>query len=160
MNRNSIYLIILFTFIWIILSESISLWPAAAGLVVSIVCVYFSGKLLAVEKISNVSFWRLFIYIFYLAGQIYLAGFAAIILIIKGARSDIVKVDTKLESDFLKVILANSITLTPGTLVLELKGDIITVLWLRDKKSDPHDLENAGEQIKGKLEKQLLKAQK
>ena len=158
MNRNSVYLILLFSIIWIILSESYAPATVVAGLVFSVACVYFSHRLLAMDKIANVKFLRLFLYVFYLLGQIYLAGFAAIKLIIKGASADIVRIKTNIDNDFLRVILANSITLTPGTLTLGLNDDRLTVLWLRDKKSAGQGLENADDQIKGKLEKQLSKA--
>ena len=158
MKRNTVYLIILFNIVWIILAENYAVWTVASGLVISIVCVLFSHKLLAVDKIANVNFLRLFLYVFYLLGQIYLAGFAAIKLIIKGARTDIVRIKTDIDNDFLRVILANSITLTPGTLTLSLNDDRLTVLWLRDRESAGEDLENAGDMVKGNLERQLSKA--
>ena len=98
-------------------------------------------------------------YPFYLIGQIYLAGFSAIKLILSQPKVDIVQVKTSVTNEFLKVILANSITLIPGTVSLDLKDETITVLWLREKTSGPEDLDNAGELIKGDLEKMLLKTQ-
>ena len=160
MNKNSVYLIILFSIIWVILTESLALWSIAAGVVISAVCVYFCHRLLAMEKISNVNLWKLFLYAFYLIGQIYLAGFAAVRLIIVGAKTDIVRIKTDIDNDYLRVILANSITLTPGTLTLGLNDNRLTVLWLRPKTGAPQDLANAGDKIKGRLEKQLLKAQR
>ena len=158
--KNSIYLILILTIIWTILTENLTFWSIGTGHIISIICVYICGKLLRFDKISNINYWRLFLYVFYLIGQIYIAGIAAIKLIIKGAKTDIVVIHTEIDNDFLKVLLANSITLTPGTLTLELKDDRLTVLWLRDKKSGSQDTENADELIKGKLEKQLLKASK
>ena len=160
LSINSVCLAALFAVVWIILTESISLWSVAAGIVISSVCVYCCHRFLALEKIADVNFGRLFLYVFYLVGQIYIAGFAAIKLIVVGAKADIVTVGTDIESDFLKVLLANSITLTPGTLTLDLSGDRLTVLWLRDKAGGPADMDGAGREIKGKLERQLLKAQK
>ena len=160
MNRNSIYAFIAFSIIWIILTESFALWSVVTGLVVSLICVYFYNRLLDMEKISNVSFAKLGIYIFYLIGQIYLAGFGAIMLIIAGAKVNIVVINTGIEDDFLRVLLANSITLTPGTITLELQEDRITVLWLRDRNQGFEDNEDEDETIKGGLERMLIKAQK
>ena len=42
----------------------------------------------------------------------------------------IVKVPTRLKSDFAKLILANSITLTPGTLSLDVEDDGVLVHWV------------------------------
>lgn len=42
----------------------------------------------------------------------------------------VVKVPTNLKSDFSKLILANSITLTPGTLSLDVEEDGVLVHWV------------------------------
>ena len=39
----------------------------------------------------------------------------------------ILAIKTELESDWKKLLLANSITLTPGTLTIDIKGDIIYI---------------------------------
>jgi len=159
LKKNYIFSVLLLTIIWIILTENLSLTQAIVGLTVSTACVACFNKLFPIESITGIKIWRLFLYFFYLIGQIYMAGFAAMKLTIKGANVDIVKVKTNSDNDFFNVMLANSITLTPGTLSLELNEQEIHVLWLRGKDDDPADLENADELIKGKLEKQLQKAQ-
>lgn len=45
--------------------------------------------------------------------------------------------ETGLESEYAKVILANSITLTPGTVTVELIGDRLTVHALTPDAADP-----------------------
>jgi multicomponent Na+:H+ antiporter subunit E len=45
----------------------------------------------------------------------------------------IVKVPTNLSDDFLKLVLANSITLTPGTLSLDVEEDGVLVHWVNVK---------------------------
>ena len=160
MNKNSIYLILLLTVVWVILCEELSVRTVAAGIVVSAGAAYFYQKYLPLSAITGVNFLRLAMYPFYLVGQIYIAGFHAIKLILTEAKVDIVEVKTKVTNELLRVVLANSITLTPGTVSLELKDETLTVLWLRQKTSDSQDLANADELIKGKLEKKLLKAQK
>ena len=45
----------------------------------------------------------------------------------------VVKVPTNLKSDFSKLILANSITLTPGTLSLDVEEDGVLVHWVNAK---------------------------
>ena len=160
MNKNRLYIILFLTVVWSILWEELSVPTVITGIVVSAGCVYFYKKYLPLSKISGVNFLRLAMYPFFLIGQIYISGFHAIKLILSGAKVDIVEVKTKITNELLRVILANSITLTPGTVSLELNDDTITVLWLREKTSDSQDLGNADELIKGKLENKLLKAQK
>ena len=159
MNKNSIYLIILLTIVWVVLCEELSVPVVATGILISAGCAYFCRKYLPLRVITGVNFLKLGMYPFYLIGQIYLAGFDAIKLIIKGAKVDVVEVKTEITNDFLRVILANSITLTPGTVSLDLNGETITILWLRDKASGSQDMVNAGELIKGKLERKLLNTQ-
>ncbi len=45
----------------------------------------------------------------------------------------VVKVPTNLKNDFSKLILANSITLTPGTLSLDVEEDGVLVHWVNAK---------------------------
>ena len=160
MDKNRIYLIIILTLVWIILSEGYSIRILVMGILFSAGCVYYCYKFLPLNKITGVNVIRFIMYPFYLIGQIYLAGIQAIKLILTDPKVDIVEIKTKITNDFLRVILANSITLTPGTVSLELQDERITVLWLREKTSNGKDIDNAGELIKGKLEKKLLKAQK
>ena len=160
MSKNTVYLVMLLTVAWLILVESISIVQIAIGFAASIICVICFYRFFDLGKFANINLWRLLLYLFYLIGQIYVAGIKAIILVIKGAAVDIVKVRTIAENDLFIVLLANSITLTPGTISLEITGNEISVLWLREVDADPLELEDADEIIKGKLEKQLLKAQK
>jgi len=48
----------------------------------------------------------------------------------------IVVIKTSLKSDFAKMILANSITLTPGTFTLDVIGDELLVHWINVKTED------------------------
>jgi len=64
----------------------------------------------------------------------------------------IVEVKTKLKSKFARMLLANSITLTPGTLTVEVKDDSFFIHWI-DVKSE--DVEAASKEIVSKFEKYL-----
>ena len=158
MSKNSILLIILLTLAWSVLNERQSVFTLLVGIVLSTACVYYCHKFLPLSTITGVNFLRLLMYPFYLIGQIYLAGFHAIKLILTGGKVSIVEIKTELSNDFLKVILVNSITLIPGTVSLGLNDETITVLWLRRKTNSSED--NAEDILKGNLEKKLLKAQR
>ena len=160
LKRNSIFMIVALTGIWIILMESATLFTVGTGLAVSVVCVIFCRRFLPMEKLSGINYFRFFLYIFYLIGQMYVAAVSAVRLVIKGARTEIVEVETVIKNEFLRVMLANSITLVPGSVTLDINEDRLTVLLLTDRDADESTLENAGEQIKGGLERRFLKAQK
>jgi multicomponent Na+:H+ antiporter subunit E len=48
----------------------------------------------------------------------------------------IVKIRTNLKSDVARVFLANSITLTPGTMTVEMKDDVLYIHWIEVGASD------------------------
>lgn len=64
----------------------------------------------------------------------------------------IVKVKTTLKSKMARLILANSITLTPGTFVIEINGENMYVHWIDVKDSE---VSGATEEIVRKFEKLL-----
>ena len=52
-------------------------------------------------------------------------------------RPGIVKVRTTLKSEFAKTLLANSITMTPGTITVDIIGDDMYIHWIYIKSEDP-----------------------
>jgi multicomponent Na+:H+ antiporter subunit E len=64
----------------------------------------------------------------------------------------IVEVKTSLKSKFARMLLANSITLTPGTLTVEVKDESFFIHWI-DVQSD--DIDAASNEIVKKFEKYL-----
>ena len=163
MSKNVLYSIATLSLIWIVLREGVTLWTVTTGIAISTGCVYFCHRLLPLPKTAPVYPFRLIAYLFYLLGQVYIAGFSAIGIVLADAHVEIVEVKTKITNRFLRTILVNSITLVPGSVSLDLQDDAITVLWLQKKSeafSNRGDGEDADERIKGKLERLLLKMQK
>ena len=64
----------------------------------------------------------------------------------------IVEVKTNLKSPLSKLILANSITLTPGTLTVDVKEDTLFIHWIDVKGKD---VESATKEISSRFEKIL-----
>jgi multicomponent Na+:H+ antiporter subunit E len=54
-------------------------------------------------------------------------------------RPGIVKVRTKLKTDMARTFLANSITLTPGTLTVDCVGDHLYIHWINIVSEDPQE---------------------
>jgi multicomponent Na+:H+ antiporter subunit E len=52
-------------------------------------------------------------------------------------RPGIVKVKTTLRSDFARTLLANSITMTPGTITVDIIGDEMYIHWIFIRSEDP-----------------------
>ena len=66
----------------------------------------------------------------------------------------IVKVKLELQSDFARTILANSITMTPGTIAVDIIDDYLYVHWIYVSTDDP---EEYGRKISGRFEKYIKK---
>ncbi len=66
----------------------------------------------------------------------------------------IVKVKTKLKSGIGRTILANSITMTPGTLSVDIKDEYLYIHWI---KVEAQDVETATQIIVRKFEGLLIK---
>lgn len=64
----------------------------------------------------------------------------------------IVKVKTRLKTPLGRLLLANSITLTPGTITVEMRGEDVYVHWIKVEAADP---EGATAAIVGGFEKYL-----
>ena len=159
MSKNTFHTIIVLTLVWITLIEDFSIGTAATGIAISTISVYIYSRFLPFPKIENIIVFRFIIYLFYLFGQVFVCGFTAIKLILTGADVDIVEIKTNVSNGFLRSILANSFTLTPGSVSLELKDDKISLLWLKGKNDSHQDAVEAAELLKVKLEKKLLKSQ-
>lgn len=90
------------------------------------------------------------VYLFFLLGQMYISSFAVLFNILRGnINPRVVHFRTRLHSDLARVLLSTSITLTPGTISLELQEDHLIVHWL-DAKTIHSTY--AGLLIKGKME--------
>ena len=145
---------------WTILVETFNPFFIIAGMAVGIVSLYFSEKYLPLKAIDDVSFAQLISYPFYLIGQIYIGGIYVTKVIFAGERSDVVTIKTSLRSETLRVIMADTITLTPGSILLDLVDDDITVVWLRKKSDpDPELVPNKEALLKGNMEARLSKAE-
>ena len=159
MGKHTFFALMALTVVWIILVEELTWQSVAMGMLISMVCMYFGKKFLPFSEIKSINFYKLATYPFFLVGQIYMAGFQVIRIILKGSVVDVVTVKSKLKDETLRIILADSVTLTPGSILLELTDDFITLLWIRDKGT-PGDPETAVKLLTNKLERRLLKAEK
>lgn len=93
--------------------------------------------------------WAIF-YLGYLLLDVYVASFRVLAMILRQRiQPRIVHFRTRLHSDIARMILAQSITLTPGTVVLDLTDDHFVIHWLNAETTHSR---HAGERIKGRME--------
>ena len=125
---------LLFLFAWIVFNGSITLEIFIFGVVIAAVMFAFMCKFMgySIKKEMNVykkTIWSL-AYIALLIREIVKANLAIIpkILTVEEEMEPIiVKFKTSLKTDFTKMLLANSITLTPGTITVALEDDEYTI---------------------------------
>ena len=149
-------IIIVCVITWLILKERLDWQNILLGTVLAVSALLFNNLVLHHDikggetRVNPLLLPR---YFFILMVQIYVAGFDTIKKIITGRiNPDIVEIEADLDNEFYLCLLANSITLTPGTVTVEKEGNKLTVLWL---DCVTRDKELAGEKIKGKFEKIL-----
>jgi multicomponent Na+:H+ antiporter subunit E len=133
---------LLLTFIWIAANSSIAIESVATGALISAALAYIFTRRSNVWRGIGVSPSRLYHFILY-------TGVFAIELVkaninmmryVYARRIDIhpgiVKVKTRLKSPIGRLALANSIALTPGSLVMDIDGDTLFVHWLDVQTTD------------------------
>jgi len=160
MYKRLMVIIPALAFVVAILLEDFSWAGILVALVISTVAVLFTTRFLPPQAIKNVNYWQLVTFPFYLIGQIYISGFHVMKILLKGyPKVDIVTVKTHISADLLRVILVDAITLTPGSISLDLHDDELTILWLHDRDSST-STDVADKILKQNLERRLQKAQK
>ncbi len=157
--RNSFVFCMCFV-LWLLLAGSIDIQELAAGGFVSAVVVLVSVphlKLLDGVRWSPASVPALLRFI----GVFLLALFKANLDMARRVLSPslpicpgMVEVQTRLESDLGRLFLANSITLTPGTLTIDINDNRLLVHWIDCTPGT--DLESATQNIVAQFESHLL----
>ena len=140
LKRRLLDLIIIFV-LWLLLTWTFHWQALLAGAVLAILFAFILSGLLPkrVERLFSPVrwFWAL-MHLVSLSFWIVLANFDVLYRVLHPKlpiRPGIVKVKTTLESDEGKTFLANSITLTPGTLTVDIIDDWLYVHWINVHES-------------------------
>ena len=146
---------------WVLLTWSFTPQEMIAGAVVSLAAALFTSGFFIHEnafRLANpVRFGALIAYVFIFLGELVKANLDVARRCFGGCREvnpGIVKVPVELEGDYAQAMLANSITLTPGTITLDIaEQDGKTWYYIHWIDVAETDHEKAGKIIKGRLEK-------
>ncbi len=155
------WLWLLLTFLWTAANSSLAVESVATGALISAVLASIFTRKTGIWRGIRFSPSRLYHFIRY-------TGVFAVELVraninmmryVYAPRIDIkpgiVKIRTKLKSPLGRLALANSIALTPGSLVLDIEDDVLFIHWLDVKTTDPDE---ATRIIAGPFEADLEKA--
>ena len=145
---------------WLLLTWNFSAQEMIAGAVVSLAAALFASKFFIHED----AFWlfkpaklgALIAYVFTFLRELVKANIDVAKRVFGGCKDvnpGIVKVPVDLKGDYAEDMLANSITLTPGTITLDIaEQDGKTWYYIHWIDVAETDREKAGELIKGRLE--------
>ncbi len=115
---------------WLILTSSLHVENLVIGLVISLSIAIFYTKIFTFNKFEMIHPFWLFMYLVVLVKNLIISNMQiAKRTLSKDLRLSpaIIAVKTDLKSDWKKLLLANSITLTPGTLTLDIKDDVLFI---------------------------------
>jgi len=143
--RNFLYLLFILVIIWLALTSSLHWQKLLVGIVVSLILAIFLKKNYMHLGLPPLSLKRIayfLIYIVVLFIEIIKANFDVAYRVIHPKmpiKPGIVVIRTTLRQDIAKMILANSITLTPGTFTLDILGDKLLIHWINVKSEDSEE---------------------
>ena len=156
--KSFLYLFVLLVLAWFALTSSLHFQEVIVGIFTSFIISiflsrYYLGLGLPPLSVKRIIFFL--VYMFVLLKEIVKANLDVAYRIIHPKmpiKPGIVVIKTGLKQDIAKMILANSITLTPGTFTLDIIGDKLLIHWINVKTED---MEKATKNIGQKFEKYL-----
>ena len=156
--RSFFYLIVILFVVWLILTSSFHWQELLVGAVLSLMLAIPTNRVyrqLGMPPPTPKRLWFMFVFAIVLAIEIIKANLDVAWRIVHPKlpiKPGIVVIRTELRQDIAKMILANSITLTPGTFTLDIIDDELLIHWI-DVRAD--DVESATRMIGHKFEKYL-----
>ncbi len=156
--KHTFFLWFLLLSMWLILNGKLTAPLIISGVVLSAFIALIAGgngSLLAEIRWNPKSIIAMISYIFILAIEIVKANWDVAKRVITptvNINPGVVKIKTKLSSDLGKMVLANSITLTPGTLTVDIVDDELYIHWI---DVSTKDIQQATEEIAAVFEKYL-----
>jgi len=144
--------------LWIFLTSTLSYEELTVGFISSAFIALFTYKHFTKKGLSGINLKKIayfFLYIPVFFWEMIKANFDVAYRVLHPKmpiKPGIVQIKTTLKPDIAKLILGNSITLTPGTLTIEIVKDNLLIHWINVKTKD---IEKATEIIGGRFEKYL-----
>ncbi|MEW8037598.1 MAG: Na+/H+ antiporter subunit E [Candidatus Thiodiazotropha sp.] len=157
---HGLFLFVLVFLLWLMLTASLEIAELLAGLAVAAVVTLASRPhlpLFAGLRLTPGAIPPFLTYLGIFLLELIRANFDMARRVLSPSlplRPGVVEVKTQLESSLGRLILANSITLTPGTLAVDLRGDSILVHWVDIPPGS--DIESATRDITSKFERHLV----
>jgi multicomponent Na+:H+ antiporter subunit E len=139
-----------FFLIWLLLSDRFDGLHIGMGILVAFGVAWLNTERSSTR--SSIRGWRLFWYFPWLVGRILQSGFHLSVLILHPALPidpKMIRHQTKLQNDGSIVLLGNSITLTPGTITVEVESQDLVVHAMDDSSADDVTSRRIEQRIEG-----------
>ena len=143
---------------WLILSFNFRFPSIVAGIIISLFISLLSYNLFiqgneGIHSRIIGTVWYLFVYVFVLLYEMFLASFDMLYRVVTmDINPEIVMIKSDIKSELGILLLANSITLTPGTITVDIEDEYLYVHWLYARTTH---FGHASELIKGRFEQWL-----
>jgi len=143
---------------WCLLNGSLAAGVLGVGVGVALVIILFSRgwmTFLTGFRYTPKAIWATLLYLLFFFKELMKANLRLAKIVLSPSlpiNPGFVKVRTKLENPMARLLLANSITLTPGTLTVEMEGEWLYVHWVT---MDAHDIDGATDKIVTGFERYL-----
>ncbi len=128
---------VIFFILWVIFNGRVTTEIILTGLPVTALVSLFSYRLTGYSPASDIRLLRnIFLFILYvlnLIREIMVSASSVMLMILRGQAPEpvIIEFHSGFESKMQNVLLANSITLTPGTITMFQEGDLFVIHCLR-----------------------------
>jgi len=130
-SMDHVRLVLLFTLIYVVLNENLSLLTVSLGVLSGIVAIMLTNKMLENDYVEmfHINMWLLLTYLWIIIRDTYVVGFDGILRIFTGnVKPNLITYESKLADEFLVALLANAITMPPGAIVVDRDDRVMTVL--------------------------------
>lgn len=157
--RNLSLFILTFIF-WLLLTSKFSVENLVVGAAVSLIVSLLFAKYFfknGGKFMQPVRYFWFLVFLLIIIWECIKANFDVAYRVLHPAmpiKPGIVKIKLNLKSDFARIMLANSITMTPGTISVDIVGDELFVHWIYVSSEDP---EKYRQKIVGRFEKYIIK---
>ncbi|MFC1510986.1 Na+/H+ antiporter subunit E [Candidatus Margulisiibacteriota bacterium] len=157
---NRIFVFLISMAAWLVLTWSREPGSLVVGLIASLIVALVFGKMLRLnlgKAFSPMRYFWFVVYVLVLAWEMIKANLDVAYRVLHPElpiNPGIVKIKTNLTNELAQTMLANSITLTPGTMSVDLIGANLYIHWINVREKE---VEAASQAIAGRFEKILAR---
>ena len=146
--KGFIWLFVVTFILWLALTSKLDWQELICGILICLIVSLFGAHIYSKLDLPRLTLKGIvfsLLYVIVLLWEIIKANFDVAYRVIHPKmpiKPGIVVIKTHLKSDIAKMILANSITLTPGTFTLDTIGDKLLIHWINVKTEDMDEATN------------------